>query len=391
MASSEATQGAIDFSSFMATALYHTEHGYYKQKQFVMHSRASSAPASSDFVTAADWSVDLAHLIGVFLHPLWVEQPTWDFGEWGPGTGQLAQHLMRFWNQLKVGPARYWAEEWNAHWRAPQAEAWHRAARPFLSGQATYHRAFADHDPLQGLFLLHEIVDAWPVTRFALDGDRVYRLGVTLEADERTGLDRLKWVPLDLDPARNERDEKLCLFLEQLKVLNPLLRNTSGYLSEVNLDLEQQLLALDAAWREGVLLVIDYGYPEREYYHSERRRGTLCCYKEHVAHDRCLESIGRQDITAHVNFSHVARVGQQLGWHLLGFTTLTNWALATWEACHQDGVLKPYLNAATLRSPVCWPGGWGEALKVLVFGKGQTGEAAGRLLRFGAFDSSHRL
>jgi SAM-dependent MidA family methyltransferase len=58
-----------------------------------------------------------------------------------------------------------------------------------------------------------------------------------------------------------------------------------------------------------MLLWIDYGFPAREYYHPQRDRGTLMCHYRQHAHDDPLVLPGLQDITAHVDFSAIARAG----------------------------------------------------------------------------------
>ncbi|MGR9580644.1 SAM-dependent methyltransferase, partial [Pandoraea sputorum] len=71
----------------------------------------------------------------------------------------------------------------------------------------------------------------------------------------------------------------------------------------------------------GVLLLIDYGFPAREYYHPQRGQGTLMCHYRHHAHDDPFYYPGLQDITAHVEFSGIADAGVEAGLDLLGFTS----------------------------------------------------------------------
>ena len=71
----------------------------------------------------------------------------------------------------------------------------------------------------------------------------------------------------------------------------------------------------------GLLLVIDYGYPGAEYYHPERADGTLMCHYRHRAHGDPFLYPGLQDLTAHVDFSAMARAGLAAGLELAGFTS----------------------------------------------------------------------
>ncbi len=65
-----------------------------------------------------------------------------------------------------------------------------------------------------------------------------------------------------------------------------------GYASEVNLTAEGWMRS-SAQWlARGALLVIDYGFPQREYYHPQRLMGTLMCHFRHHAHSDPLWMTG---------------------------------------------------------------------------------------------------
>ena len=44
------------------------------------------------------------------------------------------------------------------------------------------------------------------------------------------------------------------------------------------------------------------------------------CHHEHLAHTDCLAHPGEQDITAHVDFTHVAEAADKAGFHVAGYT-----------------------------------------------------------------------
>jgi len=78
----------------------------------------------------------------------------------------------------------------------------------------------------------------------------------------------------------------------------------------------------------GGLLLIDYGYPENEYFHPQRHMGTLMCHYRHLGHDNPFFFPGLQDITAHVNFSELKRAAETAGLDLSGYTTQAHFLLA---------------------------------------------------------------
>jgi SAM-dependent MidA family methyltransferase len=92
-----------------------------------------------------------------------------------------------------------------------------------------------------------------------------------------------------------------------------------GYRTEVNLRMRGWLREVSEALSEGFLLTIDYGYPAWEYYSEERTRGTLLCYRGHQVSEDPYRDVGRQDITAHVNFSALKRWGEEEGLSPVGF------------------------------------------------------------------------
>jgi SAM-dependent MidA family methyltransferase len=72
---------------------------------------------------------------------------------------------------------------------------------------------------------------------------------------------------------------------------------------------------------EGFALTLDYGASARRLYIRDRRRGTLMVYTRHQLGERPLMRPGQQDLTAHVNFSALARVGASAGLRVTRYTT----------------------------------------------------------------------
>jgi SAM-dependent MidA family methyltransferase len=71
-----------------------------------------------------------------------------------------------------------------------------------------------------------------------------------------------------------------------------------------------------------VLLLIDYGAPANELYDPVRHRaGTLLAYVRQRAHDDPYRHVGRQDLTAHVDLTAVARAADAAGLTAIGSTT----------------------------------------------------------------------
>jgi SAM-dependent MidA family methyltransferase len=146
----------------------------------------------------------------------------------------------------------------------------------------------------------------------------------------------------------------------------------AGYVSELCLLIEPWIASLAACLQSGALLLFDYGLPRAQYYHPERRSGTLTCHFKHRAHFDPLIHVGVQDITAWVDFTRVALAGLAAGLEVLGFATQAGFLLGTGidELLAQaDGAMKQARLAGEARR-LLMPGEMGEAFKLLALGRG---------------------
>jgi SAM-dependent MidA family methyltransferase len=93
------------------------------------------------------------------------------------------------------------------------------------------------------------------------------------------------------------------------------------YLTEVHLQGESFIRTLADKLAVGAVFLIDYGFPEHEYYHPQRHMGTVMCHRSHQSDTDPLSDVGLKDITAHVNFTGIALAAQELGLGVLGYCT----------------------------------------------------------------------
>jgi len=141
----------------------------------------------------------------------------------------------------------------------------------------------------------------------------------------------------------------------------------------------------------GAVLVIDYGFPEREYFHPQRSMGTLACHYRHRAHGDPFFLPGLQDITAHVDFSALARAATEAGLDVLGYTSqaqfLVNCGIT--EVLAQANVENAlvYAPIAAQAQKLLSPAEMGELFKALAVGRG----ISAPLLGFSRGDRSHAL
>lgn len=284
----ETSGGFIDFSRFMELALYSPGLGYYTGPQ-----RASGL--TRDFVTAPDLSALFGACLANFCRPVLDELGTGVLLEAGAGSGSLAVALLSALADQGALPERYLIHEVSPVLRSLQQQTI-ASALPGICPRVSW----VDEIPegLRGVVLANELLDAMPCTRFVAHEGRLKRLGVTATGE------RFSWAIGEILTDAESRVTEQCV---------------DGYVSELPLIAEQWIRDVGSRIHAGALLVVDYGFPRREYYHPDRSGGTLMCHYRHHAHDNPLILAGLQDITAHLDFTAVAESGTIAGLELAGY------------------------------------------------------------------------
>jgi len=160
-------------------------------------------------------------------------------------------------------------------------------------------------DSVTGCCFSNELVDALPVHQFIVEGGQLREIYVTTGLVEVIGEPSTRW---------------LAEYFDLVKIELPSNAYPDGYRSEVNLAALDWLNTIANRLQRGYLLTIDYGYPSDRYYSHTRLNGTLQCYYRHRRHSNPYIHIGRQDITAHVDFTALELWGEMCGLHKVGFT-----------------------------------------------------------------------
>src|SRR3990167_4965093 len=296
-----ASGGTLSFASFMELALYTPKLGYY----------ASTLPfgKDGDFVTSPEISPLFAKCIAEQCQAILTECCDGDIVEIGGGSGIFAKDILLALQKLKSLPARYFILEISATLRERQQELLQLACPDLYSRVIwidTLPAAF------NGIIFANEVLDALPTHCFRIEENGIKERCVSWNKDH------FEW---QLTEPKT---------LELTKQVEAILKNNLlpvGYESEINLMLPTWIRSLADALKKGVILLFDYGYGRAEYYHPDRKQGTLRCYFKHHAHDNPLIFVGLQDITAHVDFTTVIESAAATGLELAGFTTQTSFLL----------------------------------------------------------------
>jgi len=357
--------GWIPFSRYMELALYHPRHGYYA-------SGAVTFGEGGDFVTAPELGSVFAACLARCCLPV-LRETGGELLEIGAGSGALAVSLLNGLQGLGSLPAQYLILEASPALRQRQRQLIESALPAELASRVRWLDE-PPAAPFEGVILANEVLDALPVERFEITVGGPRLLGVCIERDA------LAWRPAE------QADARLDAALEQRGLTLPV-----GYRSEIALELPRWLRAQTRGLRRGAALFIDYGYPRSEYYHPERRDGTLICHFRQRGFDRPLALPGLIDLSAFVDFTALAEAADACGLRVAGFASQAHFLLdCGLEAVVAESLGLPEreraLRLAELQR-LTHPGEMGERFKVMALARGLSTPVPG----FERFDRRHAL
>ena len=341
-----AAGGWIGFDRFMELALYAPGMGYYS-------GGAHKFGAAGDFVTAPEITPLFSQTLAAQAAQIMALSAP-QIIEVGAGSGRLAADLLLELEQRKALPEYYGILDLSGELRERQRNTIEQRAPHLLSRVAWLDRLPEHFD---GLVLANELLDAMPVHLVVWNEEAICERGVAWENEGFVWRDQ---------PASGR-------VLERAQALTDEYSLPPGYLSEINLAATDWTASWASILGKGALLLIDYGFPQHEYYHPQRDSGTLMCHYRHQAHTEPFFLPGLQDITAHVDFTVIVEAGFAAGLDFLGYTTqaafLLNCGLAELMARVSSDDLR-YLPQAQAAQKLLSPAEMGELFKVIALGKG---------------------
>jgi SAM-dependent MidA family methyltransferase len=340
--------GWLPFDRYMALVLYAPGLGYYSRSDRMF----GLLPASgSDFVTAPELSPLFGATLAVQVAQALEATGTDEVWEFGAGSGALAAQLLQ---ALGTRVRRYRIVDLSGALRSRQQE------RLAPWGDRVEWCSVLPA-AMQGVVVGNELLDAMPVKLLHFDGRDWFERGVAGAGGRWTWADR----PTPLRPPHP----------------GPF---APGTVTEIHPQAQAFVRTLAAALARGAVFLVDYGFPEAEYYHPQRSGGTLMCHQAHRADADPLASPGDKDITAHVDFSGIALAGQDAGLAVLGYTSQARFLL-------NCGLLRQLeaadLPARAMALRLVNEHEMGELFKVIGFVKGAPFDAIG----FVQGDRTHRL
>jgi SAM-dependent MidA family methyltransferase len=348
--------GWMGFDTFMAQALYTPGLGYYAHGS----TKFGAMAGSSDFVTAPEMTPLFGQALARQVAQALAATGTDEIWEFGAGTGALALQLLDALAAMEVPVRRYTIVDLSDSLKARQ--------KATLHAHADTVRWVAElPDGLRGVVVGNEVLDAMPVQLLARVNGVWHERGVACGDAGLTATGAFVWQdrptalrpPIDIDGPHD-------------------------YLTEIHPQGDAFVRTLADHLQAGAIFLLDYGFPEGEYYHPQRHMGTVMCHRAHQSDVDPLADVGLKDITAHVNFTGVALAAQDAGLEVLGYTNQAHFLI---NCGLVDAMQTAPLPERVAAQKLILEHEMGEFFKVIGLTKGPVWNALG----FAHGDKTHRL
>ena len=341
----ETRGGVIGFDEYMQMALYEPGLGYYS-------AAASKFGAPGDFVTAPEISPLFGFCLARQVAAVIAQGCRARILEFGAGSGKLCAQILSTLPRLE----RYQILDLSADLKQRQQNY----LRAELSAELFHKIEWLSSLPQEfdGIVLANEVLDAMPVHILSKQGEWLER-GIGYDGQAFT------WQTFTPKQAVIDSIRSIEARLGEFE---------EGYRSELNLNYGPWLRALTQSCKRALVMIIDYGYEQDQYYHPSRSRGTLTCHYRHRVHSDPLLYPGLQDITAFVDFDACADAAEANGFVLSGLVTQGQFLLANGllEEAQRQAQGKDSLSQLKLSQQVgtlSLPQEMGEKFKVLAMQK----------------------
>ncbi len=301
-------QQRITFAEYMDLALYHPQYGYYNGDR-------PNIGKQGDFITSPHWSADFAEVLGEQFVEMWQilgKPDTFAIVEMGAGRGTFAANVLQY--LQRQYPDLFKSLEYIIVEISPvlQAEQEQKLAE-FKTVKWCNWDEIANNS-IVGCFFSNELVDALPVHQFIVEKGEIREIYVAAAAQNEQSGSKF------IEVAGELSNPKIAEYFNLVGIDLSATVYADGYRSEVNLAALDWIKTVAEKLQRGYLLTIDYGHPAHRYYNPRRTEGTLQCYYRHRYHSNPYINVGRQDLTAHADFTALEKQGELCGLEVMGFT-----------------------------------------------------------------------
>lgn len=378
----DAGGGWIGFDRYMQFLLYEPGLGYYA-------GGSRKFGREGDFITAPEMSPLFGRCVARQCREF-LEQAPGSIVEFGAGSGALAAQVLESLHAERAAPARYCIVELSGELRERQRSTLEQRV-PALLERVEWLDALPQR--IEGVVLANEVLDAMPVRLFRWTAGAVCERGVarakggsgrTGDRDvpdsayraDRTDFARFEYADRPADPDFAFRVRSLLADAWSGSDEAP-----QDYVSEVGEQAQAWVETVGARLARGALLLLDYGFPRREFYHPQRNGGTLQCHYRHRVHGDPFVWPGLQDVTAHVDFSAVHDAALRAGLAPLGYNSQARFLLdcgllEAFDALASDDARTRVRQAQAVQQLLS-EAEMGELFKAIAFGRDVPDRASG--------------
>ena len=344
--------GPITFAEYMRECLYHPVHGYYSQPE---------ARKFADYYTSVDVNPIFGRLLARQFAEMWEKlgRPAeFVLVEAAAGTGRLARQILEFCDKTLAdfySAVRYVAVE-----RSPaRCEQMKGLLVPYIEQGRCRVELEMPAKIAAGCVFSNELLDALPVHRVVQENGALREIFVTFDGNT-------------LSESRAALSS--CAISEYFAAQRVCFEE--GQQGEAGLEACDWIMEVGRRLERGFVVTIDYGHEAGELFDAHHMAGTLLAYAGHRASEEFYAAPGRQDLTAHVNFTALRLWGERSGLQTLGMVSQTAFLLAQGQGndfadLYEEGMSEAGRAKARLQlKTLIFPEGMGERFQVLIQAKG---------------------
>ena len=297
-------KGPITFENFMNIALYDKKNGYYSAGK-------AEIGKKGDFYTSPHVHTSFGEIIANFILKAknYVDNKKFTIVEIGSGKGYLALDILNhiYSNSDEYNNINYIIIEKN---NAGLSEK----LKKFKNKIKLYNDIDELSNIYDGIILSNELFDSLPFHKLVYTDNRLKEYFI----DYVDG----KFIEVVKDIS----DPEISTYMDRYK-----LNFTDLKRLEVNLLAGRYFKKITGILNSGFILTIDYGFLSDELFSNEKPEGTYRCFYKHTINSDTYQNIGKQDITADVDFSNLILTGNKLGLETIKYTTqaqfLVDWGI----------------------------------------------------------------
>ncbi len=279
----------ITYAEYMNIVLYHEQLGYYMKE-------GEKVGRGGDFITTSN----LADIFGGtlarwFSHLVRNKSMAPQICEIGAGNGRFAKAFLQEWYASENPELTYFIVEGSPYHLKVQNQYIHE------KWQVVQLQNLDELKNFKGLIFSNELFDALPVHVIKKEQGQLFEIMITMKDNKLIE----KAVPL--------ANDQIIRFLKEYQI-----HIGEGYRMEISLQMEEMFSRMEQVLSEGMMISVDYGYSHEEWQEPIRKDGSLRGYYKHQLMNNVLIHPGEMDITSHIHWDVLKKLGEKLGLRNVG-------------------------------------------------------------------------